>query len=191
MWSSRISFFVASARKYVDEHILQGGLSSTRWNKSVPIKVNVFRWRLSMNKLPTMVNLDRKGIDVGSLLCPVCSEYVENGDHLFFSCGMAHDLWELLARWCDLDISGVSNFAEWISWLDACQMTKTSRYILGGIADTMLWSIWNFRNALIYSTSKPKKATLWDSIVYQSFLWISSRNPKLNFSWVGWLDNPL
>ena len=40
-------FFVVSARKYVDEHILQGGLSSTRWNKSVPIKVNVFRWRLS------------------------------------------------------------------------------------------------------------------------------------------------
>ena len=184
-------FSVASARKYVDEHILQGGLSSTRWNKSVPIKVNVFRWRLSMNKLPTMVNLDRKGIDVGSLLCPVCSEYVENGDHLFFSCGMAHDLWELLARWCDLDISGVSNFAEWISWLDACQMTKTSRYILGGIADTMLWSIWNFRNALLFSTSKPKKATFWDSIVYQSFLWISSRNPKLSFSWVGWLDNPI
>ncbi|PWA38397.1 RNA-directed DNA polymerase, eukaryota [Artemisia annua] len=39
-------FSIASARKYVDEHILQGGLSSTRWNKSVPIKVNVFRWRL-------------------------------------------------------------------------------------------------------------------------------------------------
>ncbi|PWA44163.1 RNA-directed DNA polymerase, eukaryota [Artemisia annua] len=45
---------VASARKYVDEYIFQGGLSSARWNKSVPIKVNIFWWRLYLNKLPAM-----------------------------------------------------------------------------------------------------------------------------------------
>ena len=60
--------------------------------KCVPIKVNVFMWRLRLDKLPTLVNMDRKGIEVASLLCPVCNEHVESVDHLFFLCEMARDL---------------------------------------------------------------------------------------------------
>ncbi|GKB83800.1 RNA-directed DNA polymerase, eukaryota, reverse transcriptase zinc-binding domain protein [Tanacetum coccineum] len=127
-------------------------------------KVNVFMWRLSLDKLATLVNLDRKGIDVASLLCPVCNEQVENVNHLFFSCEMARDLWTRLARWCQLNISEISNLSEWMSWLDACHILKKARLILEGIAASMLWSIWKFRNDLIFSVSKPKKALIWDSI---------------------------
>ncbi|GJZ00491.1 RNA-directed DNA polymerase, eukaryota [Tanacetum coccineum] len=74
---------------------------------------------LRLDKLPTLANMDKKGIDVASLLYPVCNAHVENVDHLFFSCGMAQDLWGLLVRWCTLDISDVSNIVEWFSWLDA------------------------------------------------------------------------
>ncbi|GKB83446.1 RNA-directed DNA polymerase, eukaryota, reverse transcriptase zinc-binding domain protein [Tanacetum coccineum] len=129
-------FSVASARKFIDEHILPCGLSCTRWNKDVPIKVNVFMWRLNLDKLPFMVNMERKGIDIDSLLCPVCGDHVENVDHLFFSCGMAREIWRLLARWCDLDIPSVASIAEWFSWVDACKVTKTARYILEGVAAT-------------------------------------------------------
>ncbi|GJZ81747.1 hypothetical protein Tco_0646741 [Tanacetum coccineum] len=58
--------------------------------------------------------------------------------------------------------------------VDACHILKKARLILEGIAASMLWSIWKFRNDLISSVSKPKKALIWDSIVNQSFLWISS-----------------
>ncbi|GJR15589.1 RNA-directed DNA polymerase, eukaryota, reverse transcriptase zinc-binding domain protein [Tanacetum coccineum] len=163
-------FTVASARKHIDEHIIISGFTTTRWPKCVPIKVNVFMWRLSFDKLATLVNMDRKGIDVASLLCPVCCEYVENANHLFFSCGMSRDLWARLARWCDLNISELSNLSDWMSWLDTCQVTKKARLILEGIAASMLWSIWKFRNDLIFSVSKPKKTTIWEFIVNQSFL---------------------
>nr|GEW59915.1 feruloyl CoA ortho-hydroxylase 1 [Tanacetum cinerariifolium] len=156
-------FSVASARKYIDEHILIGGFTTTRWLKCVPIKVNIFMWRLSLDKLGTLENMDRKGSDVASLLCPVCCEYVENVNHLF-SCGMSRDLWTSLASWCDLNIPVIANLSEWMSWLDACQVTKKARIILEGIVASMLWSIWKFRNDLIFSVSKPKKATIWDFI---------------------------
>ena len=52
-------FTVASSRKHIDEHILIGGFTTTRWTKCVPIKVNVFMWRLSLDKLATLVNMDR------------------------------------------------------------------------------------------------------------------------------------
>ncbi|GJZ81420.1 RNA-directed DNA polymerase, eukaryota, reverse transcriptase zinc-binding domain protein [Tanacetum coccineum] len=100
-WTLDVSkgFSVASVRSLIDSHTLDVGSLATRWNRSIPIKVNIFLWRLSLNKLPSRVNLDRKGIDVDSLLCPICHEDVETVNHIFFSCEMAKDLWPLLARW--------------------------------------------------------------------------------------------
>ncbi|GJX64282.1 RNA-directed DNA polymerase, eukaryota, reverse transcriptase zinc-binding domain protein [Tanacetum coccineum] len=48
--------------------------------------------RLVLNKLPTRVNLERKGIDVDSTLCPICGEDVETVNYIFSSCEMAKDL---------------------------------------------------------------------------------------------------
>ena len=73
---------------------------------------------------------------------------------------MAQDLWGLLARWCTLDILEVSNIVEWFSWFDVTHVSKHARTILEGIASTMLRSIWNFRNAWIFSMTKPKKANI-------------------------------
>ncbi|GKB99416.1 NBS-containing resistance-like protein, partial [Tanacetum coccineum] len=36
--------------------------------------LNILGWRLSIDKLPTRVNLDARGIDVPSVLCPICGE---------------------------------------------------------------------------------------------------------------------
>nr|GEX60712.1 RNA-directed DNA polymerase, eukaryota, reverse transcriptase zinc-binding domain protein [Tanacetum cinerariifolium]GEX61861.1 RNA-directed DNA polymerase, eukaryota, reverse transcriptase zinc-binding domain protein [Tanacetum cinerariifolium] len=108
-------FSVASACKHIDVHILPCGLSTTRWNRGIPINVNIFMWRLKLDKLPTLANLVQNGIDINSLLCPMCDNYVKNVDHLIFSCEMARDLWRLLARWCELDFPGVSSIMDWYS----------------------------------------------------------------------------
>nr|GEY62656.1 RNA-directed DNA polymerase, eukaryota, reverse transcriptase zinc-binding domain protein [Tanacetum cinerariifolium] len=85
-------FSVASIRCLIDAKTLVVDSNATRWNHYIPIKVNVFLWRLVLNKLPTRVNLDRKGIDVDSVLCPICCVDVETANHVFFSCVMAKDL---------------------------------------------------------------------------------------------------
>ncbi|GKC33866.1 RNA-directed DNA polymerase, eukaryota, reverse transcriptase zinc-binding domain protein, partial [Tanacetum coccineum] len=108
-------FSVASVRQLVDSHILVVDQFATRWNRCVPIKINVFMWRLLLNKLPSRVNLDRRGIDVGSILCPICQDDVESVYHLYFSCEMAKDLWDLLAKWWELDIPVCANISEWYS----------------------------------------------------------------------------
>ncbi|GJW65790.1 hypothetical protein Tco_0117674 [Tanacetum coccineum] len=101
------------------------------------------------------------------------------------------DLWSLLAKWWELDIPVCSNIAEWFEWLDSLRVPSKVRLFLEGVAGTLMWSIWNYRNNLIFSPCPPKKAVIWDSIVSQSFLWLSSRNPSCNFSWIGWLKNPI
>nr|GEW97871.1 RNA-directed DNA polymerase, eukaryota, reverse transcriptase zinc-binding domain protein [Tanacetum cinerariifolium] len=85
---------------------------------------------------------------------------VETVNHIFFSCEMAKDLWALLARWWELDIPFCSNFLEWSSWLDSSHLPSKVKIFLDGVGGTILWSIWNFRNRLVFSVPPPKKAIL-------------------------------
>ncbi|GKA71395.1 RNA-directed DNA polymerase, eukaryota, partial [Tanacetum coccineum] len=146
---------------------------------------------LALNKLPSRVNLDRKGIDMDSVLCPICCSDVETVNHVFFTCEMANGLWSLLARWWEVDIPICSNFMDWCSWIDSSHLSAKAKCVLDGVGGSILWAIWRFRNQVIFSATPPLKATLWDFIVSHSFLWISSRNSKFNIRWVDWLKNPL
>ncbi|GJR45106.1 RNA-directed DNA polymerase, eukaryota [Tanacetum coccineum] len=44
----------------------------------IPIKLNVFKWRLALDKLPTRNNLASRGIMVPCHLCPICNMETES-----------------------------------------------------------------------------------------------------------------
>nr|GEV93238.1 RNA-directed DNA polymerase, eukaryota, reverse transcriptase zinc-binding domain protein [Tanacetum cinerariifolium] len=165
-WTLNPSGFpVASVRHLIDSKTLDTPPNATRWIRHIPIKVNIFVWRLMLNKLPFRVNLDRRGIDVDSVLCHNCQADVETINYIFFSCYMALELWAKLARWWDLYIPICANYFEWIKWLDSLQLLNKVKAILEGVGGTLMWSIWSFRNCLLFSNSPSRKAMLWDSIV--------------------------
>ncbi|GJW10659.1 RNA-directed DNA polymerase, eukaryota [Tanacetum coccineum] len=97
-------YSVSSARTYIDDLLLPTVGSPTRWAKVVPIKINIFTWKVCLDKLPTRLNLSLRGIDIPSIVCPNCSLAGESCSHLFFSCSMARLLWRKVARWWDFDI---------------------------------------------------------------------------------------
>ncbi|GKF33335.1 RNA-directed DNA polymerase, eukaryota, reverse transcriptase zinc-binding domain protein [Tanacetum coccineum] len=185
-----IGFSVASARGFIDDVILDVDFVTTRWNRLVPAKVNVFFWRLNLNRIPTRVNPDTKGIDIGSVLCLVCDCDVGTSNHLFFSCEMAVDLWVLVAHWWELDIPVTSSVLEWVAWIDSARLPSKVRNCLDVVALTLMWSIWCFRNKILFIFIKLVKAVLWDFIQSQSFLWISARDPKFHVYWIDWVQNP-
>ncbi|GJW79628.1 RNA-directed DNA polymerase, eukaryota [Tanacetum coccineum] len=134
-------FFVASVRHLVDSWLLDTCNDVTRWNRLLPIKVNVFLWRLKLNKLPSRVNLDRRGIDVISINCSSCQGDLETVNHTFFNCGLAKELWPLLAKWWDLDIPMCGNIAEWHAWIGDLHASSKVRLAIEGVGGTLLWSI--------------------------------------------------
>nr|GEV62280.1 hypothetical protein [Tanacetum cinerariifolium] len=178
-WSLGVlkGYTVASVRSLIDLHFLGANLNATHWNRSMPVKVNVFMWRAMLNKLPTRVNLDRKGIEVDSLLCPIYHEDVETVNHIFFTCDLAKVLWALLAKWWELDVPFCASISDCLSWLDSSSISSKARVFLDSVRAALMWFLWSFRNRLLFSTPPPKKSLIWDSIVSYSFLWISSRNP--------------
>ncbi|GJT81344.1 hypothetical protein Tco_1055686 [Tanacetum coccineum] len=57
-------FSVKSAREVIDKHVLITSSTPTRWSKVLPVKLNVFMWRMLLDKLPTRSNLAIRGLDV-------------------------------------------------------------------------------------------------------------------------------
>ncbi|KAL4585255.1 hypothetical protein LXL04_009871 [Taraxacum kok-saghyz] len=109
--------------------------------------------------------------------------YVEAVNHLFFSCEMAFDLWALLGRWWGVHVPVLSSMDDYIG--------LGVRDALETVFLVVMWSLWNFRNAGLFSNSKPVKTAIWDSIQSQSFWWYNARNFKFKVSWVDWLCNPI
>nr|GEY23454.1 hypothetical protein [Tanacetum cinerariifolium] len=58
----------------------------TRWIKIVPIKINIFAWKVRLDRLPTRINLSLRGIDLPSIIYPICCCIGETCSHLLFTC---------------------------------------------------------------------------------------------------------
>ena len=89
-----------------------------------------------------------------------------------------------------MDISLLSSVPEWNHWIDTVRVRMPIRQCLEVVRLVLLWSIWSFRNNMLFNQVKPVKALIWDHIQAQSFLWISSRNSKFKVTWVDWMCNP-
>ncbi|GKE47580.1 RNA-directed DNA polymerase, eukaryota, reverse transcriptase zinc-binding domain protein [Tanacetum coccineum] len=91
MWSLSDDglFSVAVTRRHIDQVILPSVNIATRWNNVLPKKVNIFIWRLRLDRLPHRLNLSKRGLEIDFISCPICNNHVESNNHIFFSCDVA------------------------------------------------------------------------------------------------------
>ncbi|GKC56698.1 RNA-directed DNA polymerase, eukaryota, partial [Tanacetum coccineum] len=94
VWSLEISgeFSVKYFRSLIDDSLLHKEDVATRWVKVMPIKINVFSWRVRLDKLPTLLNLSLRCMDLPSIACPLCLTSVESASQFFSACLMARQL---------------------------------------------------------------------------------------------------
>ncbi|GKA06654.1 RNA-directed DNA polymerase, eukaryota [Tanacetum coccineum] len=59
-------FSVKSTRVFIDDRILPVSTVPTRWIKLLPIKINVFAWKVSHDALPTRLQLSLRGMEKDS-----------------------------------------------------------------------------------------------------------------------------
>nr|GEU71305.1 RNA-directed DNA polymerase, eukaryota [Tanacetum cinerariifolium] len=94
-------FSVGDLRRRIDDHILPSVDTKMIWDKSLPRKVNIFMWRLKLDRLPHRLNLSSRGIDILDISCPSC---------------IAFPLFD-------------SN-AHWIDWLDSLPVSREKKHCL-------------------------------------------------------------
>ncbi|GJU23372.1 RNA-directed DNA polymerase, eukaryota [Tanacetum coccineum] len=192
-WTWRLDssgvFSVKSVREFIDDSFLPKVDSCTRWVKYVPIKINIFAWKVFLDKLPSRLNLSLCGLEIPSILCPICSVAVESSSHLFFACHLARQLRFKVARWWELEYQDFSFYEDWFLWLSNLRVTKHCKDVLEGVCYITWWVIWKFRNQVLFGSELPRVDLLFDDIVKLSFTWCSNRC-SLNFDWNSWMKNP-
>jgi len=97
-------FSVKSAYSILANHQDIGemeGVFSTLWQAKAPPKVLLTAWRVLHDRIPTRVNLYRRGVPVISPLCPFCSLSEESSQHLFLDCAFAQQVWSRCYRWLE------------------------------------------------------------------------------------------
>ncbi|GJU62965.1 RNA-directed DNA polymerase, eukaryota [Tanacetum coccineum] len=182
-------FCVKDVRNLLDDVFLPKAPIATRWIKYVPIKLNVFAWKVHLNRLPTRVNLQHRGVLVSDPSCPICHSEDEDLAHLFFRCSLVTDIVRLVCRWWNIAWASIDSYSNWLHWFNAIRLSPKVKDLLEGVFYITWWSIWRFRNQVLFSSLVARKDVLFDDIVSRSFTWCRSRC-KSNFSWVSWLQHP-
>ncbi|PWA71214.1 Concanavalin A-like lectin/glucanase superfamily [Artemisia annua] len=147
IWNCMNGFFsVSSARNHIDIIMLHTGDRPTSWKNCVPIKVNILGWRINLDRLPTRKNLVKKGIDLSSLLCPMCGDHIEDVSHVFVRCEVACHTWEQIFTWLDIYTPIFVLINDIMDWVDSVQLSHSWRKILKAIMLTTMRVIRKFRN---------------------------------------------
>ncbi|GKC80025.1 RNA-directed DNA polymerase, eukaryota [Tanacetum coccineum] len=182
-------FRVKDVRNLLDEFFLSRADVPTRWVKNIPIKVNIFAWKLALDRLPTRANLVQRNVVTESQSCPLCDAILEDTSHLFFNCSLARDVTRLLCRWWNLGVQTFSSYAEWLVWFNSVRLASNLNAILEGVFYVTWWSLWNFRNQLLFASKKPRKESIFDDIVLRSFCWCKARGSS-KLRWDSWIQHP-
>ncbi|GJU38259.1 RNA-directed DNA polymerase, eukaryota [Tanacetum coccineum] len=150
------------SENFIDDLFLPSSDVETRWVKFIPIKVNL---RARRDRLPTRVNLSRRGVLLDSHLCPLCNAAMEDVQHVFFRCDVARVVLRKICRWWDLDWQEICSFSDWDAWFLSFRLSSRLKSILEGVFYVAWWRIWRLRNQLVFDASPPNRSTIFDDIV--------------------------
>nr|POF08236.1 hypothetical protein CFP56_74404 [Quercus suber] len=123
--------------------------------QKVPPKIKIFAWRTYVNGLPTMQNLNHRGVHCSSF-CPLCDKAIETIAHTLLHCDHAKMTW---AFWynCPVDLS------------TSCDLVDIAlNFIAKGSSNDLelffvvAWSIWWNHNQAIHEDSSSPPIHAWE-----------------------------
>ncbi|XP_071709411.1 uncharacterized protein [Rutidosis leptorrhynchoides] len=160
-------------------------------NNLLPQKVFIFIWRAFQKKIPTRFELDKRGIDLDSILCPLCESDIETIEHSLVLCPKSAQIWKHVLDWWNQDHSLILNLNDAI----INKQTFTHNNLGSSIWQATKWitcyMLWKHRNAKVFSKKVWSIASILSEIQSQSFSWISKRlSKKKPIIWHQWLINP-
>nr|GEY89410.1 reverse transcriptase domain-containing protein [Tanacetum cinerariifolium] len=107
---------------------------------------------------------------------------VETTSHLFFQCVLSKQIMRKVSSWWNVDYTDLSLYEEWRVWLVSIRIPNKLKSMMEGVFYGLWWSIWNFRNKLLFDNKTPKKALIFDNLVSLAFNWCKYRC-KASFKW--------
>jgi hypothetical protein len=169
------------------------GLNALVWHKQVPLKVSILAWRLLRDRLPTKLNLVRRGLlSVAAARCVAGCGHDESATHLFLHCDTFGSLWQHIRSWIGVD--GVDPYEINDHFLQFTHYTGSSNKrtsFLQLIWLLSVWVVWNDRNNRIFNNTQTTIDRLLEKIKFHSFWWLKANNANFVYGSQRWWSDPM
>ncbi|XP_071738837.1 uncharacterized protein [Rutidosis leptorrhynchoides] len=164
--------------------------NKTLRNNLLPRKIEICVWRALKKRLPVWIELDKRGIDLHSVRCPICDNDLESVDHTLFNCSFAIDIWNRVFKWWNFSNFSPSNGPDSLHGKSSHVMSSLGSKIWQAVAWVTLYYLWKNRNLKAFQHKGWCAPVLLNELQVKSFEWISSRIKGKNLEWTNWLTNP-
>ncbi|XP_022007784.1 uncharacterized protein LOC110907059 [Helianthus annuus] len=180
------SFSAAAVRKWLAAS--RPGVSNPKldWCKWVPIKCNIFMWRLMLKRIPTKLALLRRNINVENTTCVLCGDGEDEVDHIFTDCAFSMSVWNGVLRWLGLPNYFAFSVSDILDIHKVDGISATRKHIIKGMVMVCCWCIWRARNDCIFNQKRSNVVEVVAEIKAFGFLWFSNRHKNFVKDWKGW-----
>ncbi|GJW41017.1 reverse transcriptase domain, reverse transcriptase zinc-binding domain protein [Tanacetum coccineum] len=169
-----------------------GGWVNNRW---------VWEWdwgsievgaRALRGRLPVRVELDRRGIDLDSVLYPSCNDSVETCAHSLITCDLARSVWDKTFNWWK--VGGFNAFS--VDEVFSLNGNINVPIFFARVWQAVLWTtryfIWKERNVRVFGNKSSSTNKIFQDIQLKSYEWIVRRSNKYKvIDWQQWLKDPI
>ncbi|XP_071739044.1 uncharacterized protein [Rutidosis leptorrhynchoides] len=156
----------------------------------LPQKIELFIWRVKQQRIPVKIELDKRGVDLDTVRCPVCNNDLETVEHIFIHCFFAKDLWSRVFRWWKINRKMYTQLEDMFKGIEnPSQPTNTSNLWMA-IEWVTAYFIWQNCNHTLFQNKKIIGPMALNEVQMKSFEWISRRSRKRSLDWFQWLLDP-
>ena len=140
------------------------------WRSWAPMRVSLFAWEASWNKILTIDQLKRRGRNMPNR-CYLCKMEEETNDHLILFCKKATMLWSLLFSLFDVQwVLHSSMKRNLIGWHGAfVSRRKDKAWRVAPLC--LMWTLWKERNERIFNDTERSDQALKLFFLYTFVNW--------------------
>ncbi|XP_071727743.1 uncharacterized protein [Rutidosis leptorrhynchoides] len=153
-------------------------------------KLEVFVWRAIKRRIPVRCELDKRGIDLHSSICPLYDDGLETVDHSLIFCKHSMDVWNRVYNCCGLGNFSNLSIGEILRGNSTTIMSCLGRRIWQAIEWVVVYYIWKNRNNKVFRDKSWTAPIALSEIQLKSFEWISHRIHGRKLDWLTWLNSP-
>ncbi|XP_071718207.1 uncharacterized protein [Rutidosis leptorrhynchoides] len=143
-------------------------------------RFEVFVWRARKGRLLIRTELDKRGIDLHSVLCPLCDGDVESVDHSLLSCEKVCDMWNKVFNWREFNRSTTASLNDLLQCNTPHIATDSGKSIWQALIWTSGYLIWKNRNQVVFKNKGWSSRVALSEIQIKSFEWIAKRIKGIN-----------
>ncbi|XP_071705407.1 uncharacterized protein [Rutidosis leptorrhynchoides] len=135
--------------------------------------VEFFVWRTRKKRIPSLIELDKRGIDLHNVRCPLCDDDVESVDHDILFCKHPFDVWSKVFNWWGLNMASSLCINEMFTASPSIAMSEVGSMVWQAMIWTCGYLIWWNRNQNVYNNKCWTPPVTLCEVQVKLFEWIS------------------